>query len=341
MTREATHAPGAGEATRRLSVVVPCYNAAKDLDRCLAALRQDAGDDLDILVVDDASSEGDAAAVADRHGARCLRLEENVGPAVARNAGVAATAREAVLFVDADVRVHAGTVNKALAALDEAPDVGACFGSYDDAPGDPRFLSQFRNLYHRHTHQTGRREASTFWTGCGAVTREAFDAVGGFSPALSRLGMEDIDLGYRLRDAGYRILLVKDMLGQHLKAWRLGGMIRTDIFHRGVPWMLLLLAREGAPAELNLDTRSRWSTVAGGVLPAALLGSIFWPPLLVAAAGALGTIVFLQRGFLRSVFRSRGAGFALASVPALALLFFCAAVSIPLAGVRHFSGRGL
>ncbi len=330
-----------GQAIDRLSVVVPCYNADDDLDRCLEALRDDGGDALEILVVDDASTRGNPAAVAERHGARYLRLPENAGPAVARNAGVASTDGPAVLFVDADVRVHPGTLDKALAALREAPDVGACFGSYDDEPGDPGFLSQFRNLYHRWVHQTGRREASTFWTGCGAVTREAFDAAGGFSPALSRMGMEDIDLGYRMRDAGFRILLIKDMLGTHLKAWSLAGMVRTDIFHRGVPWMLLLLAREGAPPDLNLDARSRWCTVAGGVLPAAGVLSLFWPPMLGVAALALAVIVGVQWGFLRAVAELKSPGFALACIPALALLYGCAAVSVPIALLRHWTGRGL
>ena len=330
-----------GAAIQSLSVVVPCFNADEELETCLAALRLDGGAPLDILVVDDASTRGNPAAVAERHGARCLRLPENAGPAVARNAGVAATDSDAILFVDADVRGHEGTLDKALKALGEAPDVGACFGSYDEHPGDPGFFSQFRNLYHRWVHQTGRREASTFWTGCGAVTRKAFDAAGGFSPALGRMGMEDVDLGYRMRDAGYRILLVKDMLAQHLKAWSLPGMMRTDIFHRGVPWMLLLLARGGAPPDLNLGARSRWCTVAGGVLPAALLLSLRWPFMLVVATAALAVIVGLQWGFLRGVADLKGPFFALACVPALALLFFCAAVSVPLALLRHGSGRGL
>ena len=325
----------------RLSVVVPCYNADNDLEMCLEALRLDGGHELDILVVDDASTQGDPGAVARRHRARHLRLPENAGPAVARNAGVAATDKPFILFVDADVRVHEGTIDKALAALRASPDVGACFGSYDDQPRDPGFFSQFRNLYHRWVHQGGHREASTFWTGLGAVKRAAFDAAGGFSPALSRMGMEDIDLGYRLRDAGFRILLVKDMLGTHLKAWSAFSMMRTDIFHRGVPWMLLLLARDGAPPDLNLGARSRWSTAAGGVLPLALILSPWWPPMLGIAIAALAVIVIFQWDYLRMVAGLKGSGFALACVPALALFFFCAAVSIPIALLRHWSGRGL
>ena len=43
------------------------------------------------------------------------------------------------------------------------------FGSYDDTPTDRGFVSRYKNLLHHYVHQTARREASTFWTGLGAV----------------------------------------------------------------------------------------------------------------------------------------------------------------------------
>jgi cellulose synthase/poly-beta-1,6-N-acetylglucosamine synthase-like glycosyltransferase len=246
-----------------------------------------------------------------------------------------------ILFVDADVVVHADTVQLAQQTLLGNPGLGACFGSYDEQPDDPGFLSQFRNLYHRWVHQNARTDASTFWTGCGAVRRVAFDEAGGFSEVLSRLGMEDIDLGYRMRDAGYGIELVKSMNCTHLKAWRLGSMVRTDVFHRGVPWMLLLLARDDAPADLNLDSTSRLCTLFGGVLPGALAAGFVWPPIWAVAAVAGIAIAYLQRGFLGYVRRLRGLRFSIAAVPALWLFYACAAVSVPLALWRHVTGRGL
>jgi hypothetical protein len=118
-------------------------------------------------------------------------------------------------------------------------------------------------------------------------------------------------------------------------------MMRTDVFHRGVPWMLLLLARNDAPPDLNLGARSRWSTVAAGILPAALLLSPLWPTLLFVAAAALAVIVGLQWGFLRMVADLKSPAFALACVPALVVFFGCAAASIPIALLRHWGGGSL
>jgi mycofactocin system glycosyltransferase len=84
-----------------LTVVVPVRDRAEQLDRCLAALAP-----LAVIVVDDASRDRPAvAAAAARHGATLLPLDHNLGPAGARNAGLAHVRTPYVAFVDSDVQV--------------------------------------------------------------------------------------------------------------------------------------------------------------------------------------------------------------------------------------------
>ena len=65
------------------------------------------------------------------------------------------------------------------------------------------FLSQYKNLVHHFYHHRGKREASTFWSGCGAVRKQAFLDAGGFDvERYTRPSIEDIELGYRLIKAG-------------------------------------------------------------------------------------------------------------------------------------------
>src|SRR5262249_47747925 len=117
----------------------------------------------------------------------------------------------------------------------------ACFGSYDDAPAAPNFLSQYKNLLHHYVHQHAHILASTFWTGCGAMRRVVFLGLGGFDEQTYRLpSIEDIDLGYRLRRRGGEIRLLKEMRCAHLKRWTARSMLRSDIFERGIPWTMLL-----------------------------------------------------------------------------------------------------
>ena len=89
------------------------------------------------------------------------------------------------------------------------------------SPPAPNFVSQYKNLSHCFVHRTAATEARTFWAGFGAVRRDAFRRVGGFDEQFVRPSVEDIDFGYRLTDAGYRILLEPALEGTHLKRWTL------------------------------------------------------------------------------------------------------------------------
>ena len=88
----------------RVSVVIPVYNAAADLERCLSALyRLDPSpwrEEVEIIVVDDASTDG-SRQVAQQYGARLISLPENGGPARARNHGAAAARGELMVSGDA------------------------------------------------------------------------------------------------------------------------------------------------------------------------------------------------------------------------------------------------
>jgi glycosyltransferase involved in cell wall biosynthesis len=259
-----------------VSVIVPVFNGGEDFDRCLGAVNRSDWPAFECIVVDDASSDQRTAEIARRHGAHLERLEQRSGPAQARNAGVIKARGEVIFFTDADVLLHRDALGKAMAVLESDPDVAAVFGSYDDTPGHDSLLSRYRNLYHHWNHQIGNEEASTFWTGCGAIRREPFIELGGFSSDYKRPSIEDIELGYRLREAGYRIRLLKTMLGTHLKHWKFWDMVRTDIFQRGAPWVALLRRYRSAPADLNLNRRARIATVSAALLPVTVLLSLFF-----------------------------------------------------------------
>jgi hypothetical protein len=225
-----------------------------------------------------------------------------------------------LVFVDADVVVHADTLARIEAVLLGEPEVAALFGSYDDDPPARSAASLYKNLLHHHVHQHGEREAGTFWAGCGAVRRAVFLAAGGFDESYSRPSIEDIELGVRLRQAGHRIRLCPEVQATHLKRWTLASLWRTDIFARAVPWTRLILRQGRLSSDLNLDWRGRLSAVAAWALfgctlllvGLGLVGAVplvVWPGLgvllLTASLAALNADLY---GFF---FRRGGARFAL------------------------------
>jgi cellulose synthase/poly-beta-1,6-N-acetylglucosamine synthase-like glycosyltransferase len=175
-----------------------------------------------------------------------------------------------LLFLDADVCVHPDTLSRVADAFAADPDLAALMGSYDDQPAHPSFLSQYKNLFHHYVHQHGWKEASTFWSGCGAVRRSLFLAMGGFNEGYTRPCIEDIELGFRLRRAGHRIRLEKEIQAQHLKCWRFLDLVKTDLFLRGVPWVALMLRDRRAVKDLNLSGRSRLCAILTYLLALAL-----------------------------------------------------------------------
>jgi CTP:molybdopterin cytidylyltransferase MocA len=273
----------------RISVIIPVHNAMAHLEQCLTALSHSTRGPDECLTVDDGSTD-DSRGVAQRFGARVIALAGNRGPAFARNRGAEAATGEVLLFIDADVCVHPETVSQVAAVFSAHTDVAALIGSYDDAPGDPLFLSQYKNLFHHYVHQHGREAASTFWSGCGAVRRAVFLQMGGFDERYAVPCIEDIEFGCRLRRAGHRIRLAKEVQVKHLKRWRFLDLVRTDLFLRGVPWVGLMLRDRQMICDLNLGWHARVGTALTYLLAMALvaLAGTGHPQAALAVPGVLG-----------------------------------------------------
>lgn len=282
--------------------------------RCLEGLSTLSSPADEIIVVVDGEDDG-AGGAAEAIGATVIRLSRRGGPAAARNAGARAATNEVLLFLDADVVPAPPVTAHVCEAFTEDPALAALIGSYDDAPGDPGFLSQYRNLLHHYVHQTGEERASTFWGACGAVRREVFFAVGGFDEAITIPAMEDVELGYRLTGSGHPIRLAKHIQVKHLKRWDAMTMLRTDIFQRAIPWARLLRREGRIQNDLNLRVSSRVSAVLAWALLATPAALWLGPPFRDATALAGMAFLYLNAPLYRFFWRKRGLGFALRAVP--------------------------
>ncbi len=127
-------------AAPTFTVIVPCFNGAATLDETLGSARAQTATDLEILVVDDGSTD-DSAAIADRHAAADDRVrvvrETNRGVGAARNAGLALARGRYVSFLDADDLLEPEKLARQGQVLDAEPGVGLviCDGRVIDAAG--------------------------------------------------------------------------------------------------------------------------------------------------------------------------------------------------------------
>lgn len=318
-----------------ISVIIPVHNGQQFLPSCLDALASSTYRNYELIVVDDCSTD-ESAVISRNRGAVVLGTPRQSGPGAARNLGSEKARGEILFFVDADVVVKPDTIERIAADFLTHPEASAVFGSYDDEPAERNFISQYKNLFHRFVHQQGSVEAETFWAGCGAIRRDVFHALDGFDAVrYPRPAIEDIELGYRMRSKGHRILLDKQLEAKHLKRWTLKSLLHADIFCRAVPWSRLILESENILNDLNLQIKERISAGLLCLSLAILPFSILKPYLLFVSVILLATIPVLNYKLYRSFFQRKGLLFALLVFPLHLLYYLYSVVTFALCWLTH------
>jgi len=188
----------------RVSVLIPVYNGARYLGEALASALSQRPGALEVIVVDDGSSDSSAeVARSFDHPVRCISLR-NGGIARARNAGLAESSGDFVAFLDADDVWTPGALSALLAPLLADSSVDLVFGHVREFVSEDCDQQQARKLTARPGLLRG------FLTGSLLARRTAFESVGGFREDI-RSG-EFLDWIARSRHLGRREALVDDQV---------------------------------------------------------------------------------------------------------------------------------
>jgi glycosyltransferase involved in cell wall biosynthesis len=298
------------ESLPLVSIVVPNYNHAASLPLTLGSLRAQTYPAVEILFVDDRSTD-DSVAVAAGAGVAVLSTPVNGGPSAARNLGATHAKGEILLFVDSDVDLPPDTVDCAVALLRETPGAGAICGTLDDTPLVRDSLVQECRCLQAHYWRTSSEGVVSFlFTAICAMRADVFAEMGPFDERLRET--EEVEYGQRLSQR-YPILLTSALHGRHRDDHRLWPLLRK-VFHRcrlRVP----LYAKRRRTAN-GFETASRiWGSISAllAVLTLPLTVLIGGYGLIVAA---LFFVAFLacDASMYRFVLRGRGPWFAAAFV---------------------------
>lgn len=190
----------------RVSIVIPCYNGGAHLDDAVRSALAQTWQDIEIVVVDDGSTDLATIALLDTAAwprTRILR-QANAGPSAARNAAITAASGEFILPLDADDRIEPDYVEKAVQVLLARPEVGIvyCKALKFGADSGPWQLPAF-----------SERELAIdnviFVT--SLFRRADWERVGGFNPAL-RHGVEDYDFWLKLVGSGRAVVQLDEPL---------------------------------------------------------------------------------------------------------------------------------
>jgi mycofactocin system glycosyltransferase len=296
-------------------VVVPVRDRPADLERLLDALDSS----LACIVVDDASTDAAATKeIATRHGARFVGLGTNLGPSGARNAGLSAAHSPLIAFVDSDCEPTPGWLDPLLAYFDD-PLVGAVAPRIVAASPSGVHGAAARYLAVRSSLDLGSDEGLVrrggplpFVPSAALIVRaQVCTTADLFDPALR--GGEDVDLVWRLDDAGWDVWYVPSSIVQHRGPDSFADHLERRSFYGATAGPLALRH----PGSLAPMSASAWSVAVWALAAARLPGSA-----LAVQGASIALLAQRLRGLVRRpvvmATRIAGGGTMRSSLPALA-----------------------
>jgi hypothetical protein len=221
----------------KLSIVIICWNDLKVLRRCLESIyEQTKSADFEVIISDNASADGSAPFVREHYPqVRMVENGRNLGYARGNNAGIAVARGEYVLILNPDTIVHERALDRWVAYADRHPEAGAfgCRvlnpdGSFQDPARPFPTIGHYWQVALRLRQNTyrgwqGETEREIDWqSGCCILFRgDLLRELGGFDGRFF-YHYEEVDLCYRVRQAGYKILYTPEVVITHLGGQSVG-----------------------------------------------------------------------------------------------------------------------
>lgn len=291
-----------------ISVIIPNFNGAGTLGKCLESLYRSRYGRFEVIVVDDCS-EDDSEEIAKRFPCRFMRLPEHSGASKARNAGAGQGRGEALFFTDSDCVLREDTLETAAAAFTRHPDA-VTGGTYSPVSHDRKFFSTFQSVFVNYS-ESKNRSPDYVATHAMVMSRRLFAESGGFAEEFLPI-LEDVEFSHRLKRRGARLRMEPGLMVEHIFGYSLVKSLR-NAFRKSMYWTIYslwnkdLLRDSGtASTELKANTLS-WSLCA---LMLVLMAATGWAWPLWAALAACSANLAVNRRFIRALFRAGGPAFA-------------------------------
>ncbi|MFJ4787649.1 glycosyltransferase family 2 protein [Streptomyces sp. NPDC088794] len=286
-----------------VSVIIPNYNYEKTLRACLESVYAQTLAPLDVVVVDDASTDGSREVV---RAFPCVLVArpDNGGVSAARNLGASTARGEILFFLDSDIALEPDAIENAVDLLLSEPETGCVHGIV--AP-EPLFDDGPVEVYHcLHAHFWRRRSAGlvgTAFFAMAAIERRVFEEVGPFDENLR--DSEDVEYSDRLA-VTHRIRLTQTVAGRHDDVDRFLPMLAEQ--YRRSQLLIPVAAverRRGGGLRANPTRGVLAAALVPATLPLALVS--LW--LLAAPLACALAFAMADPGLSRFVARRKGVAF--------------------------------
>jgi GT2 family glycosyltransferase len=252
----------------RVSVIIVNWNGSEHLRVCLPSLTSQSFKPLEIIVVDNCSSD-DSVGVARNHGVCWLPLERNLGLAPALNRGAAIARGDLLLFVNNDMRFDPGFVAALVEPLERDEEIFATDGMQFNWDGTARehlaahltkvptrrhsSAEVVPGLYFYQQEKTGEARVFMASAACMMARRTFFEELGGFDGRLP-FGYEDVEICWRAWVHRWKTLYVPNAICWHHVSGSVRSLEGMRFSFRGVLRGRLLLATKLLPARFAFRT---------------------------------------------------------------------------------------
>lgn len=213
-----------------ISIVIPVRDRAGEIRRCLAAAAAVDYLPKEIIVVDDASS---IPLREDELPGSCtvIRFDQPCGPSVARNAGAQAARGSIVLFLDSDCILNRDALTIVDCLARQYPEMAVFNGIYVTPPSSENTANRFAAL---EMNFCFLNPPPTVFTALSAIRREVFMETGGFDESLDSPFADDVLLGWKLEELGYKTMFDYSLRALHLKQYTFSSYLANSFEHHAV-----------------------------------------------------------------------------------------------------------
>ena len=195
-----------------ISVVIPCFNHGEFLLEAVASVTSMGRDDIEVIVVDDGSTDERTPQEMDKLEAQGIKVirQENKGLAAARNAAIAASQAKYIFPLDADDRMRSGWIDRAIEILDSNPKVGVVYG-------DTEFFGAKTGRWHPGQFNVEQLLEYNVLPASALYRRSVWEPNGGYDEGML-LGFEDWDFWLGAAERGWEFAYLPKVFFEYRKA---------------------------------------------------------------------------------------------------------------------------
>jgi glycosyltransferase involved in cell wall biosynthesis len=290
----------------RISIVIPNYNGAETIGKCLEAVFSSRYENFETIVVDD-NSRDNSVDIIKKHPCRLIRFENHAGTSRARNAGGFDSTGDFIFFTDSDCIIEDDTLSKINAMISSAGDMTVIGGTYSRLPYDQGFFNTFQSVFVNYSETKKADNPDYIAAHTMIINTRTFRESRGFPEKFLPI-IEDVEFSHRLRRQGLRLLVNPEIQVRHIFNFSILRSLR-NAFRKSRYWTMYSLKNKdafvdsgSASVELKTNVLSCFTSILLIALWAVSGQNLFFLPLLFV----FSLSCFISRRLLRDFFETKG-----------------------------------